>query len=208
MELGGQIGPQTQSDGSHAVARFGRMAELVVTELHGKYAESTYRGLVYTVAIGSVAPGTALGTAPPLALWNPPNSNRVLALVRVSLGYVSGTLGAGFVGAAVLGTQQTAAPTGGTAITATSSLAGSSFKSVATGYTGSTIGGTPVLALPVWTIGAALATTAAFPGQNVFDLEGALQVEPGGLVCLQGVAAAGTTPLVSLAIQYEEIPYP
>jgi hypothetical protein len=93
----GKVGIQSNADGSTTLLRQGKQGQLISDSLHGQYFESNLRTTVYTAsnAVAGVAPGTALGTTPPIAIYNPINSG-VNAVVRnASVGYVSGTLGAG-----------------------------------------------------------------------------------------------------------------
>jgi hypothetical protein len=178
---------------------------LVMTEAHGRYAESAIRTNLFHASTGvaGVAPGTALSTTPPLILWNPPNSARVLSVVRLRVGYVSGTLGAGSLVYAY--GAQTTAPTGGTELQPVSGLvAPTSGKGRA--FQGSTLAVTPLIVAPAIAMGAFLATTAIQPFAVQDEVAGEIQVAPGFALAVQGVAAAGTSPLMLLALSYEEIP--
>jgi hypothetical protein len=54
-------------------------------------------------------------------------------------------------------------------------------------------------------MGAFLATTAVPPWDTIDVVDGSLVLEPGSGVMLQGVAAAGTTPLVIFGMVWEEL---
>lgn len=214
----GRVGPAYALDGNENEGRLTRDSAWVVQEMHGRYTESVYRGGananmkggVFSAATGAagVAPGTALGTAPPLALWNPLNSGVIVSLIDASLGYISGTLGAGTIvlaGGIAGQAQQTTTPSGGTALTSANNYLGGA-AGAGKAFQGSTIAITPTVLRPVFTLGAYLATTA-WPGIAVeVPLEGKIQIPPGGIVCLQGISAAGSTPLVSLGLTWEEFP--
>src|SRR5437870_6134728 len=98
MLIQGQVGPQVVSDGTETTPRLGRSSEVIVTELHGKYYESNFRGNLFhaTIDTGGVALAVA-GTASGIALANPAGSGKNLSLVRVALGVVSGTFVTGTI---------------------------------------------------------------------------------------------------------------
>lgn len=151
-----------------------------------------------------VAPGTALSTTPPLSLWNPPASGKNLSITKVSVGYVSGTLGAGNIAVGQV-TAQVTVPTGGTEITPSCSLIGFP-RGVGRAFTGSTLASAPTIVRPVFNLGAFTAATALAPQDCDVLIDGSIIVPPGAAICLQGIATAGTTPLVILGVTYEEIP--
>lgn len=147
-----------------------------------------------TLAAG-VAHGTALSTTPPLALWNPTGSNQRLILVEAVLGYVSGALGAGSVVYGVV--PQAAAPAGGAELVVQPAVLGDPLPAgIGRAFQGSTLSGVPTLIKPAFVLEAA-------PTKVQKDaIEGALSIRPGQALCLQGVAAAGTAPLVLLAMTW------
>ncbi len=204
MESEGQVGPRVVSDGTENMVRTDRTAALVTHSVHGDWYESASRGKVYVASTqaAGVAPGTALGTAPPLCIWNPPDSQVIAAVLTASIGYVSGTLGAGNVVWAYC--TQAADPTGGTALAPKGTNLSNSSGGVKA-FQSSTTGTLLILEGTGWTLGAALATTATFPAQNALVVNGKICVPPGKLLALQGIAAAGTTPLVIYSITYEEV---
>lgn len=204
----GFVGPMKKTDGSVAQARMGLTGEMVTGNAHGFYSEIASRGGVSIVstAVAGVAPGTALSTTPPMAVWNPPNSGVVLNILRVSLGYVSGTLGAGSIVYAQNG-GQVLAPTTGAALTVVNTklgLNGGQGKA----FQGSTVAATPTILRPAFVMGAFLASTAT-PPAPVFDIvDGSISVPPGNCFVVQGVTAAGSTPLVIIGVEWEETPIP
>jgi hypothetical protein len=89
----GQIG-----DGVERPIRLGKLGELVVGGA-ARYAEAVRRGACFRAqtAVTGVAPGTTISTAAAFSLANPLGSGIDLAIPEVSMGYISGTLGAGSV---------------------------------------------------------------------------------------------------------------
>src|SRR5947209_5741560 len=94
------VGPITGADGTiPSTVRSAKSGEAVITQAHGKYYEASSRGKMFaacTPAAGAT-PGTAVGTTAAFSLFNPANSGYRVAIKKVNIGYLSGTLGAGTV---------------------------------------------------------------------------------------------------------------
>jgi hypothetical protein len=203
------VGPTIGADGTPGPSpgRFGKTGESVISQAHGKYYEATSRGNVYaaqTAATG-VAPGTALGTTGAFTLSNPKGSGKRLKLMKLSMGYISGTLGAGVVQICVNNDPTAAAPTG-TAITPVNMDVGSANNSVAKPLTTSTLPVAPTAVDILCSLGASLATTAVQPWLIEKDLDGDMVIEPGCSVTLEATAASGSSPLVVFNAIWEEVP--
>lgn len=206
MILEGKVGPRRLSDGAEGQIRFGRDSELVVGQAHGKYYESVLRGGVFAgaTAAAGVAPGTAIGTTTPYTLANPAGSGKNLVVLRVTMGYVSGTLGAGLVVYAA-NINPVAAAVTGTAITVTNLLLGSRQAGVGLAFTTATVPANPTILRPFCILDAALATSVVGARQIVEDVDGEFVIAPGCALSLQGIAAAGTSPLVMFGMTWEEV---
>jgi len=200
-----KVGMISAADGTEVQARAGRSGETIVGNAHGFYAETAQRGATMEVctAVAGVAPGTVLSTTPPLALWNPPASGKNLVVLKASMGYVSGTLGAGSLCLAAVLSQATV-PTTGTELTPVCSMLGLA-RGVGRTFQGSTLASVPQIIRPLFTVGAFLATTAQVPVDCVDVLDGSIVVTPGTVLVLQEVGAAGTTPLTLLSFTWEEV---
>jgi len=194
------------SSGAQGILRGDKTSALVTANGHGSYNEPATQGkiMIAANAVAGVAPGTALSTAPPFTVWNPPSSGYNLSILKAVVGYVSGTLGAGTIVYASV-TNQTTVPSTGTELTPQCTLLGAP-RGVGRAFTGSTVASTPAIIRPGWTVGAFLATTALQPTDECNLIDGALIVPPGNCVCLQEIGAAGTTPLVIFSIEWEELP--
>lgn len=142
-------------------------------------------GGIFTAQTGSVAHGTALSTAPPIALHNPASSKVELVLLEAGYGFVSGTLGNGHFQFAYA--AQPSAPTGGTALTARPQPIGSAAVAVGKAYQGSTIV-TPTALRPA----CGLVSTNAIPAPT----NPGIVICPGQVLSMEGVASPGTSPLV------------
>lgn len=201
-----KVGLQNLSNWAIAVLRGDKTGALITANTHGQFNESATQGKIMyaTNSVAGVAPWTAFTAAPPLALWNPPASGFNLSITKVSVGFVSGTLGAGNIAMGSIPAQVTV-PTGGTEITPICSLLGAP-RGVARAFSGSTFAATPTIIRPVFNMGAFVSTTALAPQDCDVLVDGGIVVPPGAAIALQGIAGAGTTPLVILGVTYEEIP--
>lgn len=205
MDIQGYAGPQLLSDGAKALPRLEATGALVTQQLHGRWYESAKRGNVYhaTTAKSGVAPGTDTGATAAFALYNPAGSGKDLVILRLTMGYISGTLGAGTV-FACMNTNINAAAVTGTAITVVAGYA-SGQAGVGKPFTTATLPATPTIMYPVFNLQASLATTAVAP-YTMADLpDGSIVVPPGCTFSLEGVTASGSTPLVVFGCTWEEV---
>ena len=199
-----RVGPSSAGDGTPVQVRLTTWGSTVVQQASGKYAEAVSRGNCYSAmtAVTGVAPGTSISTTGAITVYNRGNSGKRLSFMKSSMGYVSGTLGAGYVAYVVDKLAQTALPTG-TAIVPQNLLAGASNNSSALALTTSTI----VLGFQLramCNLSAMLATTAVTPWNVVDDIDGEIQLLPGFGLSLIGVSAAGSSPLVVFSLAWEE----
>ncbi len=205
MQLTGRVGPGNYGDGADADVRLGNQGELV-SALHGAFYEAALRGNLYhaSTAVTGVAPGTAIGTTAAFSLYNPASSGVNLVVLMATMGYVSGTLGAGVVNY-VANTSPVATATSGTAITPVNAILGRGVGALGKPFTTATIPSPTVLGVFCST-GPLVATTAVQPWQIVDYVNGRIIVSPGCTLSLHSTAGAGTTPLVVFGIVWEETP--
>lgn len=175
-----------------------------VAQFEGRYYERAADGSLYhaMTAKTGVAPGTDIGTTAPLSLYNPVGSGRDLVVVRGTLAYVSGTLGAGFMAWVGNDDPSAAAVSGTNIVEVPGRLGGAVGQGRA--LTTATLPATPKLIRPFCSLGAHLASTAIGPWQVVDEVDGDIVVPPGCAVSLEAVAAAGTSPLVVLGVSWYE----
>lgn len=207
IEIQGKVGPGYAADGNTADPRMTKDLAMVIQDLHGRFYETTYRGNTFIASTGvaGVAPGTALSTTPPFTLYNPLNSGVNLVLISASMGYVSGTLGAGMIVYGANNNTAQAAPSGGTVLVPVCSLIGNVSLPRGKAFQGSTLAAAPTILRDFCVLGA-FAGGAAAPTPPVRDIvDGSIIIGPGASVSLQGVAGAGTSPLVTLAVTWEEV---
>jgi hypothetical protein len=201
-----KVGPQLLADGVQGTMRGERTGGAVFAPLHGAYTEAARYGNMFVAAnaVAGVAPGTALSTTPPFALWNPPGSGKILSVLKLMMGYVSGTLGAGSVLLSAVLSQVTV-PTTGTELVPVCTSLGMP-RGVGRTFTGSTWVSTPQILYPIISMGAFLATTAINPWDAIDVVDGSMIVQPGTGIMLQEIGAAGTSPLVVFGAKWEELP--
>lgn len=195
-----------------ASGRQGKTGESIISQVHGKYYESASRGTVFNACdqAAGVATVTAISTTSIFSLYNPQNSGKKLVINKVRLGYFSGTLGAGPIYHCIntmAGGSAVAAPTSGTLLTAYPTDAGVQSGAAAVGIarTGSTVT-SPIVHSPICSVGAALASTATFQNNCSDDLDGEIVIEPGNCYQIQSKCAAGSSPLITVGVSWEEIP--
>jgi hypothetical protein len=206
MIIQGVAGPQPITDGALATLQTGHDSETVTADFHGRYYTPNYRGRLWTVsnAVAGVAPGTALGTTAPIALWNPTGSKVNLEVIRCAAGYISGTLGAGCM--VYAGLAGTTTPTGTRLTSVSGQIGGASSGSVGQGWTG-TIATAPTIVRPIgWNMTEFLATSVITPAVWADELAGEFVITPGGIFVIQGIATGGTTPLLCFGISWIESP--
>jgi hypothetical protein len=168
--------------------------------------ELVSRGLVFSGATAAtgVAPGTAIGTTGAFTLANPLGSAKKLVVLVSSMGYVSGTLGAGVVW--YLATAPAAAAVTGTVIPVSNNyLGGGGSGHVGRAFTTSTLPTTPTILRPAWSLTALLATTAVQPYLVTDHVNGEIMIAPGCALTLHATAAAGSTPIVSFGMTWAEL---
>lgn len=204
----GLVGPVTSADGINTAAlRQGRTGELLTGDARAIYAEQATRGLMFAGAIPpgtGQAPGTAIGTTACMTLANPSTSTKNLVLVSISVGYISGTLGAGTLMLLAHGPAPIVAPASGTAITPQSLYVGSGIASIANCRFNNTVPATGLALRAICALGAALASTVLGIYSVVDNVAGAVSIAPGAAVSVQGIAAAGTSPLITVAMTWVE----
>lgn len=212
IEIQGAVGPQTVSDGAVARPRLGKTAEQIVTELHGKYYESSYRGNVFwaTMSAGVIFPAPAATANNPITLYNPAGSGKNLVLISFDmvLTVIPGTPLTGLYGLYVNSNPIAAAVTG-TALAAQSALIGGTAAAVARPLTTSTVPVAPTLLLPfgnkVTGEVAAVVPITGLPAYHI-DFDGKVILAPGTAITPQQTVADTTNATVLCAFCWEEIP--
>jgi len=202
----GRVGKQNRGLGDDVQPWSGRQGDLVTLPF-GKYYQAVMDGMVYwaTTPDGGVAPGTdSASTTQAVSLYNANGTGVNLVVIRTSIAYVSGTLGAGELMYTV-NTNPAAAAVTGTAMTRTNAKLGVG-AGAATPLYSATVPAAPTLLGPAYTLDASLASTVSFLGVYKDDIDGQIIVQPGTSFNMAADAAAGSTPLIMIGIVWIEVP--
>jgi hypothetical protein len=222
--LTGQAGPSFGADGAQLPVRQGRLGEIIISELHGKYYEQGFRGNLYSggMTLTSISNATfttaTLGaTCTPIAgIWNPATNTANIVLLQVtlqiSLTALQNTGGGAFMWATSVGNA--AITTGNNPFNRKTFLAsGSGAKDMSgvalTGLTTNLVvrSAAPMAGGNLYNI-ASLSTAAGFTtsqAASVEFVEGAWVIPPGGVLAL----LCTTTPVAHSAaagLLWEEVP--
>lgn len=203
---------QPANSGANAVInqRSGQLGDTIMSELHGRYYETTYRGNSFLLSVSTAAAvtayaGGAAGT-PMLAIFNPTGSGRNAVINKVSVGNVVAASAAGTVSfglwfgtTAAITQATTVAPWNmGTQLQSGSVMTG--FRNVAL-----TSGSAANNVIPIASYYWATAAGVALVNNGVVDLEGAIIIPPGSYAALGGSAALTSATWIG-SIQWEEVP--
>ena len=202
--------PASASSNARLNQRLGQLGDAVVSELHGRYYETTYRNNSFLLSVSTAAAvtayaGAAAGT-PMLAIFNPVGSGRNAVLNKISVGNVVAASAAGTVSFALwFGT--TATITQATTVTPWNMATQLQSGSVVTGFrnvaltSGSAATNAIALASYYW----ATAAGVGLVSNGVFDLEGAVIIPPGSYAAIGGSAALTSATWIG-SMQWEEVP--
>ena len=211
MLIQGQVGaPQAQSipAGTTPPIRQGQLGDVIVSEVHGRYYETNYRGALFSTFINALtvasthASPIAAGTGTAIiGIYNPAGSGKNVSIVRVQQATTSGTPGGPLLWNTIPNPQN---------ITASFTAAYSNFNLAQQGSVTRIFNNT---ALTGSTAGVAFRTaggSAAVAATGVIltyseELAGDLLVTPGSMVAL-AATAAGTSHVISCFVEWEEIP--
>lgn len=203
-------GAQNNADGAIANMRAGKQGDVVVSELHARYYETTYRGNGYMLSVSTAAAvtaysGGAAGT-PALAIYNPVGSGRNAVITKASVGNVVAASAAGTVTFGLyIGT--TAAITQATVVVPWNQATQQQAGSVVTGYrnVALTSGSAASNVVPIASYYWATAAGAALVTGGPVDFEGSIIIPPGSYAALGGSAALTSATWIA-SLQWEEVP--
>jgi hypothetical protein len=207
-EVMGQVGPEVASDGAEVNLRLGKGAELIVSELHGKYAEQSYRGNVFVACqTAGVQLATVAGTAPSFSLFNPASSGKYLALIRWDM-VLTVAAGTPVIGAYMLtvNTNPIAAATTGTAVVPIPGIVGGTSTAVGKPLTSATLPANPTLYRPfVNHLTGAITTIPNMPGFFI-DFDGTCLIAPGCTISVGQLNVDTSNASALCGVIWEEIP--
>lgn len=213
MLIQGQVGPtsvQSAAPGTNPTVRLGQLGDVIVSELHGRFYETTYRGSVFTLSVATAAAitaytGGAAGT-PQLAVYNPINSGRNFAILQASYANVVSASAAGTVawglyyGPTAAITQTTLTYPVNNATLNRVGSASQSFTNVA--LTSSTaLTNVMPLGQYYWATAAGVMNVAP----QVAMIEGSIIIPPGCMIALGGSAALTSATWIG-SLTWEEVP--
>ena len=213
MLIQNQVGPVATttsiSAGLQAPARAGQLGDTIVSELHGRYYETTYRRNSFlatnpaavTTSVGIIASAAAYTG---LVLYNPVGNSNNLVVNKVGATFPVAPTAAITFGLTTLGVVSAVATTtaanvrnlylGGAAPTALSySVATITYSTAAT------------LAQIFGTVGTTASITGINLAPSLFDLEGSLVIPPGYAVSMYTSTASGASGFQG-TFQWEEVP--
>ncbi len=208
MPIQSQVGPQGPSaPGTSFQPRLGPTAELVESQMYGKYYEATRLGLVFTAAqaVTGVALLTATSTTVSYCLFNPPASGKRAIIIKAVFGYVSGTSVAGCICYAVNAASANTV-VAGVALTINNNLQFGPASAMQAFGTTATLSAAATLLRPSrvsQVVGAQTSTNA--PWVQDEDLDGSIVLPPGGALSVGGNIALVSVYCVSLT--WIEIPH-
>lgn len=209
MIIQGQVGQPTTTSipaGTTPPVRQGQLGDLVVSELHGRYYETTYRRNMFTATLtaGTTTSAGLSTTQTGFLLLNPNNSPVNLVINKVGYAFIVAFTAGAAIGLQT-GNQSTALLSGLTTTNTSvrSNYAGSAIVGNALTYSAATTTG-PVLQ-QIFGAGLTGAITTIPQVYSYFDLEGSLIIPPGAWVASYTSTASGASGML-MSIQYEEVP--
>ena len=202
-----KVGPNWGGSGTFGPFTSGFSGAQRVVDAHGKYLDAVLGNRVFQLSVAGGAAtaytGGAAGT-PLIAVHNPDNSGKYLALLAAGIASRVAASAAGTVGFN-LWAGPSVLPTG-TPTTPRNLLSQASGGAVGVGFSNAALTGSTALGLLLplasyyWATGA-----GAFVAPVVFDLAGLVVVAPGNQVAL-GATAALTSATYDVALIWEELP--
>jgi hypothetical protein len=211
----GQVGALSTSSslpaGQQSITRLGNMGDAIMSELHGRYYEATYRKSMFTGATQTtIATATSAGltisvTGLPV-LYNPIGNTYNVVLTKVGYSFLLAQPSAASIIGIATGFNATTAVSG--TLTSVSPknrfLNGPAPTALMYFSSAITLPTTPTLDIVLGYVGTGAITTNTNVPSN-FDLEGSLILPPGGYAQLYTSAASAASSLLC-SFQWEEVP--
>lgn len=210
-------GPRFITDGQEGKLRNTRTGELTIANVHGPYHESASRQMIWTVRTATagitvtalmVVSGASATAIPIIGLRNASGSARLLSLIDATIHISSGTLGANGFHWAMYGGAAGAAISTGSQSAGVSHYLGTAGTTVGYAFAGATaLTGASGDMLAMRMAGGPTTGAAAANAPLTFYeyLDGKIVLGPGVFIGLFA-GAAGTSPIVSASLTWEEVP--
>ena len=191
MLIQGSVGqPSTTSiqAGTNPTIRQGQLGDVVVSELHGRYYEQSYRQNVFWAANqAATATSVALATTyTGICISNPAGNNKNLVLLKASYALTVAPAAIASLGL-ITGYAQTGVTVHTTALTPASTLIGTGPLPTAKADAACTLVGTPVWTMPM--MGGFTAAALPSTGPAILDFEGSIIIPPGGYAAIGALTA-------------------
>ena len=211
MLIQGQVAPIASTasiaPGTQAPIRTGNLGDLIVSELHGRYYETTYRRAMFSVCNTAAAATVGIGTTASytgLYVANPVGSTVNLVLNKASWA-ASAAVSAACAVVLEVGYNSSTNITYGGAIATTNNFYGTGATGVAVAGAGSaTLPTAPVAKLLLATCGTQAVGSTGVVNAGVSDLEGSIILPPGAYAAF--CTSATNTAAWWFGLQWEEVP--
>jgi hypothetical protein len=215
MIIQGQVGALSTSSslpsGQQAITRLGNMGDMIMSELHGRYYEATYRKSMFTGATqAAIATATSAGLTTSVTglpvLYNPIGNTYNVVLTKVGYSFlIAQPTAASIIGIAT-GYNATTAVSGTlTSVSPKNRFLNGPAPTAAMYFSASiTLPTTPTLDVVLGYVGTG-AITVNTNVPSLFDLEGSIILPPGGFAQLYTSAASAASSLLC-SFQWEEVP--
>lgn len=214
MNINGQVGSPAASlpPGSNATpVRQGQLADVIVSELHGRYYEGAYRrsrfgGAMQAVLATATIAGLSTAITGVSVLANPNGSSVNLVIEKVGLGIIIAPAAALVYGLAT-GQSTTALAGTLTSLTPKSKNVGSGAQPVGLLYASAaiTLPVTPTVDTVLGALDTGAITTSPAGGGGSFELNGSILLPPGGFACLWTSAVLAASAHI-MSWDWEEVP--
>jgi hypothetical protein len=235
MQMQTIVGPSVASDGALTPLRGGKQGDGIVTELHGRFYEQTYRNNIFHTGLGvatsianatfTTADGlsstlaTAATSTPIIGLWNPSSSNVNAVILQATLSaFITASTVTGCGGLVwcsylsnpniTVANQQV--PVNGKTL----SPSGSQCRGLSTiALTGLANVGIAIRASALGCgpasnysqVGTAVGFPATVTGPNTENIDGSIIVPPGGILALYAITTPAAISVVP-GLMWEEVP--
>ena len=204
----GTVGPQPGSDGATPSFRQGKTGEIIVTDLHGRYFEQSYRGNVYVACqTAGVLLTTVAGTSPSFCLFDPASSGVNLSMIRFEMA-LTVAAGTPVIGAYILtvNTNPVAAATTGSAVVPTPGIIGGTSNAKGRPLTSATLPVNPTLYRTLAQHYTGAITTIPNMPAFFIDFDGTALIAPGCTLSVGQLNVDTTNATALCACIWEEIP--
>lgn len=207
-----QVGPIATTTsiaaGTAATGRLGNMGEDIVSELHGRYYETTYRRNKFYGSNGATPSVTTVALATTytgLCLYNPAGSTVNLSIDKVGYSFLVAFPAASTIGLMVGYAAAGIVTAGAAASPGASSFVGQGASGQGKVALSATLVGTPTLHTVFGQGLTGLITTATAVDNTIVDFEGSIILPPGAYAAIYTSTVSGAASLAA-SFQWEEVP--